>query len=317
MRLPDLTREAWTRDAWLARRREMITASDVPAILRLDDRLDAILASHVRRDPLAVYAEKLGHAPEETEAMARGRDFEAPIARAYERQTGRSVAGVGPYALETHRSIEWLGATPDRYTRTTANAADPLLDPLQIKLAQHARREWVTLPLAVQIQCKVEIEVVGASMGAACAWHDAGPLSTHDVEADRDFIDAVVLPVLERFRWHIMTRTPPEATSATCSAWALRTLFPGETGETVELVDADTQAMADRLEALRFEASQREDEMRRLRHQLMRRLGEASFGRLGDGTYLKRRKVERVAYEVKDGDYWTLSRERPKRRMMR
>ena len=95
------------RDQWLARRRELITASDVAAILGEDQR----------RGPLAVWCSKTGAIEaDENEAMIRGRDFEDAIARTYHRQTGRPVGALPDYEIAIHPALPWLGATLDRRT---------------------------------------------------------------------------------------------------------------------------------------------------------------------------------------------------------
>src|SRR5687767_8539180 len=106
------------RERWLAERRELLTASDVAAVLGVDPR----------RSPLSVYAEKRGLLEvAETPWMRWGRRVEGAIAEAYADETGRPVRDLG-LEIQRHPDVPWLGATLDRQV-LEGSAAHPLVAP--------------------------------------------------------------------------------------------------------------------------------------------------------------------------------------------
>ena len=88
---------------WLAARRDLVTASDLPILLGISPyRCEADLADEKRG---------LGPAQESTLRMRIGLALEDLIADEYTRTTGRQVRRFR--TLVTHPAIEWAGASPD------------------------------------------------------------------------------------------------------------------------------------------------------------------------------------------------------------
>lgn len=303
------------REQWLARRRELVTASDVAAILGEDER----------RGPLAVYASKVGDAEtEETEAMARGRDFEDAIARAYERQTGRQVRALGEFEIQIHRDLAWLGATLDRVTASDCESEsgmvftdDPV--PLQIKMALGSAAEWRDEPPTAYL-CQVNIEAAcyGSSWAALAGLVGPGPLAVSDHQRDDEFL-ALAIPQLEDFRGHVL-RKDPASCGAGCpmvadakpgTSAAVRRLWNTVGRGTVplgqdalELVRAWDFAHL-RLKVYEAEAEKAENALRAL-------LGDAAFGALPDGRYVRRSHRSRGGYEVGPAEWVQLDVWAPK-----
>jgi putative phage-type endonuclease len=299
------------RDRWLAERRTLITASDVAAIIGEDPR----------RGPLAVWASKVGDVEaEETVPMRRGRRFEAAIGAEYGDQTGRPVGAGQEYEIRRHPSIPWLGATLDALTAPAPAMPSPLPDwperrlvPLQLKMAIGSARNWKDEPpLGYVVQCQVEAACADVTWSALAALVGPGPLATVDLVRDDAFL-AALIPELERFRWHVRNRIPPEADGKPGTSAAVRLLWPGADGETVTLSDDDERAMSD-LESARARVAAAKETERGLLNGLHARLAGASFGRLPDGSYVRRARVERDAYEVEETSYVTLRRWRPRLR---
>lgn len=272
------------RDQWLARRRALLCASDIPAVLR------PVLGYDHHRGPWDVFNAKVGVADEpETEEMIRGREFEAPIANAYERQTGRPVRELGEYELVTHPSIPWLGCTPDR---RVWREDDRDGGPLQIKLALGSWDAWRDgPPEPYVVQVRVEIACLGATWGSLTALTGAGPLEVHDFEAD-DFLE-LAMPHLERFRWHVLRGIPPPVESPR-DLEPVKRLWPRADERRIALDGDEPVAEADRWQRYkRFEARAKErgDEYEA---RLRARLGDASYGALRDGTGLALKNVNRA-----------------------
>jgi putative phage-type endonuclease len=304
------------REQWLQERRRLVTASDCAAIIGEDPR----------RGPLAVYASKVGDIEaEETIPMRRGRRFEAVIAEDYAEQTGRPVAALGEYEITRHPSIPWLGATLDRTTDGCPATPDPFGGtvaesrngrvvgrvPLQIKLAIGSAREWKDEPpLGYVVQVQVEMACAASGWGALAALVGPGPLATVDLVRDDTFFAALV-PQLERFRWHVEHRIPPEADGKPGTSAAIRRLWAGEDGATVPL-DAEAERLVAEWEAAGAREAAAKATGDDLENKLRARMGAASFGALTDGSYLTLKLTKRGAYSVQATSFRVLRRWRPR-----
>jgi putative phage-type endonuclease len=304
------------REQWLLARRELITASDCAAIIGEDPR----------RGALAVYASKVGDVEAvETRPMLRGRRFEGAIADEYADQTGRPVGAPGEYEITRHPDLPWLSATLDRLTAGCPSLPDPLGGtvaasmngrvvgnaPLQIKMAIGSAHDWKDEPplgYVVQVQC--EMACTGSPWGALAALVGPGPLATVDLVRDDVFFAALV-PQLERFRWHVEHRIPPEADGKPGTSEAVRRLWSGEDGETVPL-DAEAERLVSEWEAAKERRDAAGDTVAELDNKLRRLLGSASFGACLDGSFLTLRKTERAGYTVAPTSFRTLRHTRPK-----
>lgn len=306
------------REAWLAARRELITASDVAAILGEDPR----------RGPLAVYASKVGEVEAvETVPMRRGRRFEGAIADEYADQTGRPVGALGEYEITRHPDIPWLGATLDRLTAGSPATPDPFGGtvaesrggrvvghaPLQLKMAVGSAQDWKDEPpLGPVIQVQVEMACYSSSWGALTALVGPGPLATVDLVRDDAFFKALV-PQLERFRWHVEHRIPPEADGKPGTGEAIRRLWAGEDGATVPL-DAEAERLVSEWESAKDRIAAADATATALENRLRARVGSASFGALPDGRFLTRTLTKRKGYFVEPTEYRVLRVMRPRLR---
>ena len=310
------------RDQWLLERRELVTASDCAAIIGEDPR----------RGPLAVYASKVGDVEAvETRPMLRGRRFEGAIADEYADQTGRPVASLGEFETTRHPLISWLGATLDRLTESVEACpgplpmladlhpgTDPVLGvrgrvPLQIKMAIGSAHDWKDEPpLGYIVQVQVEMACIGSPWGALAALVGPGPLATVDLIRDDAFFAALV-PQLERFRWHVANRIPPEADGKPGTSAAIRRLWAGEDGETVPL-DGEAERLVSEWEAAKGRTEAADATATELENRLRARLAGASFGALPDGRFLTRRLTKRSGYSVEPTEYRVLRVMRPRLR---
>lgn len=292
------------RARWLARRRELITASDVAAILGEDPR----------RGPLAVYAEKIGALEtEENRAMRRGRRLEPVIAEEYSEETGRPVFPLDPYDIVIHPDIPWLGATRDRETagcERNPGLADGRA-PLELKgVAGQNVRAWKDEPPPYfQVQVQIQMACTGAQWGSLTALLSGLAITWKDLARDEGFL-RLAYPRLDEFRLRVLRRDPPDADGLPGTGGILRALYADGDGETVYLGD-DAEQLVDGWEKAKADERDGKARAKRLRNTLMRRIGANSFGNLPDGSWLARRTVERDDYEVEGTTYQTLRREWP------
>ena len=144
------------RQAWLKARRLGIGASDVAAIMGVDEY----------RGPLAVYEEKVSEAPPEDnagEAARWGNIFEGPILLEYSRRTGRSIK-LGGQLLQSKANPRWQ-VTLDAEQRVSA-APDWASGPgiAECKTVGYGNKAWEDeLPRRVQVQMQrmnVPVQVI-------------------------------------------------------------------------------------------------------------------------------------------------------------
>ena len=80
-----------------------------------------------------------------------------------------------------------------------------------------------------------------AGMGGGMRLIDQGRLALRQVGA----FFAALVPMLEKFRWHVETKTPPEADGKPGTTAAVRLMWPGASGETSALTQDDARTMDD------------------------------------------------------------------------
>ncbi len=287
------------RDRWLQAHREILTAS----------RGAAVLGEDPRRGPFAVWAEMTSDVePEETLPMRRGRRWEALIVQEYGEQTGRSVTPWPPYEILRHPTVSFLGATLDATT-----LLDAARIPLEAKLALGSAGDWKDgAPLYYEIQAQLQAQCFRSPATALAGLVGPGPLKTFDLERDDAFFHAA-LPILERFMWHVRTKTPPEADGKPGTSAAIRRLWAQADGSTVAL-DGEAQQLVEEWEMAKARQETAMGTAQALGNRLRAQLGVATFGALPDGSFITLKETHRKAYEVDEVDYRTLRRWWPKHR---
>jgi predicted phage-related endonuclease len=278
----------------------MLTASDCAAVLGADPH----------RGALSVYAAKLGVETEDSLPMRRGRRWEAVIAEEYEEQTGRPVEDLGAYVIQRHPSIEFLGATLDRITRSTTDFPAPVSEwqsdvtthadteprfigrtvPLQIKMALGSAQHWKDgPPLGYLVQVQVEAACYGSSWAALAGLLGPGPLEVSDHPRNDAFLQAA-LPKLEAFWSRVQRRDPPPADASPGTTDAIKKLWITDDGTTVAL-DAEALELAEDMARMKAEQVDILSRGQKAENELRRRIGSATFGALPDGSFLALRKT--------------------------
>lgn len=303
------------REQWLLRRRSMLTASDVAAVLGFDPR----------RGPLAVYLDKIGLDTRGEDERARrwlrfGRDVEGAIANWYSDETGRLAVDLGAHEIQIHPDLPWLGATLDRQTGGSPEHPDPfrrqdlgdLTAPLEIKAAASTNaREWADEPpLHYQVQLQAQMACTRAQWGSLCALIGGVTLAWRDLLRDDAFL-AAALPKLEAFWARVQRRDQPEADALPGTSEAIRRAWPTDDGETVDL-GPHALALVEEREAAQQAIESAERRKALASNQLRALMGPATFGALVDGSWLSLRTVKRARYVVEETSYRELRRVRPR-----
>jgi putative phage-type endonuclease len=236
---------------WLAERRGLVTATDIPIILGLSPyKSEAQLA-----------AEKLGQSePDEpTLRMRLGRSLEPFIAEEYSRMTGlrlRRFTG-----LVHHPSIAWAAATPDY------RAVGRKLD-VEIKWHGGRSRFADGLPQDYEAQVRWQLGVLGYQQGEVAALV-VDELRTFPVEHDeaqwRKLVD-----IAADFRRRLEAGGP-----FTEDAASLRARYPSDDG-TEMTADAELAEAVSTLVALREKRKAIEADEEHLEVAIKQRMGDAA-----------------------------------------
>lgn len=297
-----------TRAEWLEKRRTLLTASDVAAVLGVDPR----------RGPLAVYADKVLEAEDEEGAdyLAFGREAEGAIAGLYARRTGRPVKDLGATVITPHPELPWIGATLDRVTEGTEEHPVPGTGPGPLELKNvglHGARPdaWAAdPPLHYQIQLQVQIACLGAKWGCLAGMFPGYGLGWRDWPRNEQFMSAA-LPVLEEFWARVQRRSPPPPDTLPGTQAAVKRLYPRESGTTI-ILDAGLREIADQWEAAKKAERDAKKTKRECEAQIRAEIKDATFGDLGDGTLISCKTVSRKEHVVKASASRQLRRFTPK-----
>ena len=274
-----------TRSEWLEKKRTLLTASEVAAVLGIDPHNTA----------LGVYVNKtVGYSDEQCEAFAFGHDMEEPLSRMYSRRTWRQVVDLGSTEIQVHPDIPWLGATLDRQV----TREDGITGPLELKTVAGKRAaEWLTdsKPDHNQIQLQIQMSCTSASWGALAGLVWGTDMLHEDYYFNREFFEAAY-PYLEEFWGRVQRNDPPPVTSPRCIQ-AIKRLYSKDDGEIIVLGQEHADLVA-RREILNAEKKTMDDEKDEIDAKLRSVMGQATFGALPDGRFVSLKTTKRGGYTV-------------------
>jgi putative phage-type endonuclease len=288
-----MARDARARAAWLEARRSGIGASDAPVLLGL-----------TRRDPLSIYASKLGlvaDSDDETEAQEWGWRLEDAIADAYRDKTRRCLGPPAPYQILRHPEHPCLSATLDRTITATPDGGEvPAVLELKTTGAFFADEWEDEAPLAYQVQVQHQLMVTGWAWGSIAVLIGGQKFRYIDrIERNEHFIKKLI--AVELKFWRYVERQEPPAeflTGASSTREALAALYP--TVENQELVPLAAQALdwhedlADTKNQIKVLTERKDLAENRLRLAI----GDALGGVLPDGTVYTLKEQSRSGYSV-------------------
>lgn len=189
--------EAERREAWLAKRREVVTSSDVAAILGVG-----------YQSPMDVYLDKMGlREVEPTERMRWGLKLQRAILEEYAERAGVPIAFMDPYELVIARSCPLLGASLDG-VRTNDGI------PVDAKNVGFRTKEWgesgsSDIPFQYACQLHVQMIVTEAPEAHLAVLFGGNSFASFVLHRDPE-IDARIIAAAEEFHArHIATGIPP------------------------------------------------------------------------------------------------------------
>lgn len=265
------------REEWLRLRREGIGSSDAAAAVGLNPY----------QSPLELWMHKTGRGDllpaidpsDDSSPMYWGTLLEPIVAAHYTRRTGNKVRRIN--AILQHPKLPWMRANLDREV-----VGAPEVQILECKTTgQHGAKLWKDgVPHYVQLQVMHQLAVTGKRTADVAVLICGQELQVHRIERDEAMIAQLI--ALEEQFWHcVQSDTPPPADASDSSAQALRSLYPQDTGDTVDLTDDENgnQAFAQLLQ-IRELLSGWEAQEALLKHQIQQRMGQASHARFAAGS---------------------------------
>jgi putative phage-type endonuclease len=259
------------RDAWLAMRGTMLTASDVAAILGEDEH----------RSALDVYVDKV--TPRKGKEILGlddprfwGNVLEQPVLRAVADFYGWQYRAGG--CLLRSRKHPFLGATLDAEIDRNDGIGWIDFEGKTTRIPRGWDEESGDLPTRVLIQVQAQLLVTGAPCALVFALLQGSRPVRIPVEPDADF-HALMVEEGERFMEAVRSLAPPDPDGKPGARKALDRLYPHEDGSTVDLPEEalvwtrEYQAVSANMRALERRKEQ-------LAQQLKSRIGAATYGLL-------------------------------------
>lgn len=281
------------RQQWLLQRRGLLTASDVAAVLGLDEL----------RKPADVYAAKLGlAADEETWPMRWGTAIQGAVGAAYAAHTGRRVRMIPTDLpeLTVHPDLPWLGASldgdVDGCEQTPAPAEGQGVFEAKATSVGHTWGDEV--PVGFQLQVTVQ---------AACArraWGSVGAFvgmrqapRVQDIVFDPELF-ALMVPKLEEFWLRVQRKDPPLDNPEWFSHDAIRKLWSTNNGAAIALNSDEDLAIVREWRDFKAVAKAADAQVDSLGDRLRLKLAGAAIAYLPDGSALALSNVKETWVEA-------------------
>ena len=292
--------QSTSREQWLAARATGIGGSEASAVMGVG-----------RKSRYTLWAEKTGIVqPDDVDSEAAhwGKLLECVILGEFAKRSGREVRYWPQTLSVTHRELPWMRCTPDGLQWCEKRGAGVV----QVKTCSQRMgseygpgigwgddetdadpNEWREyVPLNHQIQLQHEMAVCGADWGSLVVLIGGQQMKWWDVERDAGF--CVTLKSIEKsFMGLIERREPPEIDGSESTTATVKKMHPRDNGDEVAL-PVEMFDVALELELVKAERKAAEDREAGLANQLRAAIGDATFGRLVDGTRysLKTRTTE-------------------------
>lgn len=218
-----------SRDKWLEARRNGIGGSDAAAIM----------GANPYASPLAVYADKIGAAPdkETSEAMRQGTDLEAYVAERFTDATGIKLRRVN--RIFQHPEYPWMLANIDR----DVVGGDSGFEAKTTNILNKHDFENGEVPLNYMWQCQHYMAVTGAPYWYLAVLVLGKAFHVFRIDRDDALIDRLIQAEREFWIEHVEKRVPPLPTGSDSDDAALEAIYP----ESHEGIDVDLTDVNDAL----------------------------------------------------------------------
>lgn len=258
------------RAKWLDARRQLLTASDVAAVMGEDDY----------RSPLAVYAEKLGESEDleltPEDAAWWGQRLEQPILLAVADHYGWTYQAGGE--LLRSRKHPHLGATLDAEIQRAPGAAWEVLEGKTTRMPAGWNEDSGELPTRVLIQVQSQLLVTGAPLAVVFALLQGSRPVRIEVHPSPEF-HQVIVEESERFMTRVRDLDAPAPDHRESSRQALFRLHPKDSGAGIYL-PADAADWTAEIQAINAQVKELEKRKAELSNLLRAAIGSATYGLL-------------------------------------
>lgn len=283
-----------SREAWLARRREGIGASDAAAILGVSPW----------DSPFTIYCDKLGlevpaAGQKQSERLKWGALLQDPIAKELGSRLKIDIQLYPPTTIWRCRMDPWLQASLDGTT-----TLDGRRGAVEIKTASvFERKTWThegEVPLPYQVQAQHQMAVTGFGFVLVGVLIGTEELRHTVIERDPEFIPMLVRRE-EAFWEMVQKRVQPAADGSEEARKLLGRLAPPVPGEILDLADeADIELDARWREAAE-KVKEWEAHLDQVKNLISQRMGSAAIARLSNGARWAKTKRGRKAYVANVG----------------
>lgn len=215
-----------SRDKWLEARRNGIGGSDAAAIM----------GANPYASPLAVYADKIGAAPdkETSEAMRQGTDLEAYVAERFTDATGIKLRRVN--RIFQHPEYPWMLANIDR----DVVGGDGGFEAKTTNILNKHDFENGEVPLNYMWQCQHYMAVTGAPYWYLAVLVLGKAFHVFRIDRDDALIDRLIQAEQEFWLEHVEKRVPPLPTGSDADDAALEAIYPeSQAGSDADLTDVN------------------------------------------------------------------------------
>lgn len=280
------------REDWLTVRKSGIGGSDAAAAVGLNPYMS----------PLELWLEKTGRDanlekpdPKDTTAPVYwGTLLEPIVAAAYTQQTGNRVRKVN--AVLRHPTVPFMLANLDR--DVIGNGHVQILECKTAGL--NGAKLWRDGPPEyVQLQVQHQLAVTGKQAADVAVLICGQQLDVHRIERDDELITKLI-ELEARFWQYVESDTPPPADGSESADRALRCLFPGDAGTTVDFSgDRNLSATFADLVTVRAEIETRENVESQLKQRLQQAMGDASRAIFETGEVSFKRSKDSATVDLK------------------
>ena len=251
---------AHDRAAWLANRKQDVTASEIAALF----------GAHPYKSQLQVFADKTGRAAEigDNAAMRRGRILEPAVAEAWFEERGERLTKCTDYL---RCNVRRIGATPD-YVRANN-------EPVEAKtVAPEKWAEWgEQVPMAYTLQALVQAMLMDAPRAWIAVLVDNRAKDFRVFEVPRHpAAEAKIVEAVAAF-WRAVAADEMPAADYTKDGAVLASFFPRDNGETLDLsADNRLPELLARRADLKASVSAAETEIDAIDAEIKAKIGPAS-----------------------------------------
>ncbi len=189
-----------TRTEWLAARQQVITATDLPAILGISKFASALDIWLSKTEGLPVQREP-------TEAMVAGLRLERPILEWYADDQQVVLHYPEPFTLTKSPTFDFLGATLDSLRVEDGNPVDA--KNLRYQSAEFGEPMTDEMPLYYAAQLVMQMHCVGAQFADLAVLFSGQDLRVYRLHRDTQLEQDLLERAVDFWQNHVVPRVPP------------------------------------------------------------------------------------------------------------